>query len=80
MPFPFWDLVEGRAASGHAPWDDYVPTSRSGQPGIGSTTCPGSDDGTLDPLALVTLADTMPGAVSERMGPGAAWFCRRAPT
>ena len=26
------------------------------------------DDGRLDPLALVTMCDTMPGAVSERMG------------
>jgi len=26
------------------------------------------DDGRLDPLALVTMCDTMPGAVSERTG------------
>ena len=26
------------------------------------------DDGRLDPLAVVTMCDTMPGAVSERMG------------
>ncbi len=32
-------------------------------------------DGTLDPLALVVLADTMPGAVGEMVGPGPrAWF------
>src|SRR6185295_8412996 len=25
-PMPFWDqLVEGRPALGHAPWEDYVP-------------------------------------------------------
>jgi hypothetical protein len=33
------------------------------------------DDGTLDPLALVVLADTMPGAVAEKVGPaGGQWF------
>ena len=26
------------------------------------------DDGRLDPLAILTLCDTMPGAVGERMG------------
>ena len=33
------------------------------------------DDGTMDPLAVVVLADTMPGAVGEKIGPQeAAWF------
>ena len=33
------------------------------------------DDGTLDPLALVVLADTMPGAVGEKVGPpDRSWF------
>jgi hypothetical protein len=32
-------------------------------------------DGTVDPLALVVLADTMPGAVGEKVGAGPrAWF------
>jgi hypothetical protein len=26
-------------------------------------------DGTLDPLALIVMADTMPGAVGEKLGP-----------
>jgi acyl-CoA thioesterase len=74
MPFPFWDLVEGRAAAGHAPWDDYVPTSSERSAWHRFDDLPWLRDGTLDPLALVTLADTMPGAVSERMGPGREWF------
>ena len=33
------------------------------------------DDGTMDPLAIVVLADTMPGAVGEKIGPqGENWF------
>ena len=32
------------------------------------------DGGRLDPLALVTLCDTMPGAIGERMGPGAPFW------
>jgi acyl-CoA thioesterase len=33
-------------------------------------------DGTLDPLALLTLCDTMPSSMRERMGPGqpANWW------
>ena len=30
--------------------------------------------GILDPLAVVTLCDTMPGAVGERMGPGVPFW------
>ena len=33
------------------------------------------DDGTMDPLAVVVLADTMPGAVGEKIGPQEGnWF------
>ncbi len=74
MAMPFWDLVEGRAAAGHAPWDDYVPTSSERSAWHRFDEPPWLDDGSLDPLSLVTLADTMPGAVGERMGPGRAWY------
>jgi len=66
-PFPFWELVEGRAALGHAPWEEYDPTGseraswyRFDEPPIAS--------GVLDPRAAVALCDTMPGAVGERLG------------
>jgi acyl-CoA thioesterase len=69
MRFPYWDHVEGRVALGHSPWDDWVPTSseraywyRFDEPPVVGRL--------LDPLAVVTLCDTMPGAVGERMGPG----------
>ena len=36
---------------------------------------PVDEAGQWDPLAVVTLCDTMPGAVNERMGPGMPhWF------
>ena len=75
-PMPFWtQVVEGRSAIGHAPWDDYVPERaekaiwyRFDDPAV-------RDDGTVDPLALVVLADTMPGAVGEKIGPQKRmWF------
>jgi acyl-CoA thioesterase len=64
----FWDQVEGRPASGHPPWDDYVPTTSERSAWYRFDEPPMLDDGRLDPLAVVTMCDTMPGAVSERMG------------
>jgi len=67
-PVPFWQLVEGRPALGHAPWDpsprhrsDCAYWYRFREP-------PCRTDGTYDPLALVTLCDTMPGTIGERVG------------
>jgi acyl-CoA thioesterase len=66
--FNFWDQADGRPATGHAPWEDYVPTTsehcnwlRFDEPSLRA-------DGSWDPLAVVALCDTMPGAVFERMG------------
>ncbi len=67
--FNFWDHVEGRPALGHAPWDDYEPASSLRAAWYRFDDPPIADDGRWDPLALVTLCDTMPGAVSERLGP-----------
>ncbi len=64
----FWDHLEGRPASGHAPWDDYVPASSERSAWYRFDEPPMLDDGRLDPLAVVTMCDTMPGAVSERVG------------
>ncbi len=68
-PFPFWvHHVEGRPVLGHAPWEPYVPetSERAAYQHFDEPPC--CPDGTIDPLALVALCDTMPGAVSERMG------------
>jgi len=76
-PMAFWDSrLEGRGALGHAPWESYVPDRaehatwyRLDEPPVGA-------DGVLDPLALVVMADSMPGAVAEKLGPGhrQGWF------
>jgi acyl-CoA thioesterase len=69
--FPFWEQVEGRAAIGRAPWDDEtVPISSECAFWYRFDDPPMRPDGTLDPLAVVTLCDLMPSSVSQRMGPG----------
>lgn len=75
-PMPFWtQVVEGRAALGHAPWDDYVPGRAEKAMWYHFDDPPMLDDGRLDPLALVILVDTMPGAVAEKLGPtDRTWF------
>jgi acyl-CoA thioesterase len=76
-PMPFWEqLVEGRPASGHAPWETYVPEHADRAMWYRFDDPPFLDDGTLDPLAVVVMADTMPGAVGEMIGPTTdkSWF------
>jgi len=68
-PMPFWtDLVEGRAVLGHAPWEDHIPDRAERAMWYRFDQSPTLDDGRLDPLALIVLADTMPGAVGEKVG------------
>jgi acyl-CoA thioesterase len=66
---PFWDNVEGRAALGHAPWEPYVPHTSHCAFWYRFDEPPMRPDGTLDPLAVLALADLMPSSVNERMGP-----------
>lgn len=69
LPMPFWDeLVEGRAALGHPWWEDYEPDRAERAMWYRFDEPPMRDDGTIDPLAIVVLADTMPGAVGEKIG------------
>jgi acyl-CoA thioesterase len=72
--FGYWDHVEGRSAIGHAPWDDWEPTASRRAYWCRFDEPPRLDDGRIDPLALVSVCDTMPGAVRERLGPGEWWF------
>lgn len=74
-PMAFWEeMVEGRAVLGHAPWDDFVP-GRAEKVYWYRFDEPPMEGDRLDPLALVVLADTMPGAVGERIGPSdRVWF------
>jgi hypothetical protein len=73
---PFWsELVEGRSVTGHPPWEDYVPDRAEQVMWYRFQEPPMLDDGRLDPLALIVLADTMPGAVGEKVGRSdRSWF------
>jgi acyl-CoA thioesterase len=75
-PMPFWDQrIEGRSVSGHPPWAEYTPDRAERVMWYRFDHPPYLDDGTIDPLALVVLADTMPGAVGEKVGPqDRMWF------
>jgi hypothetical protein len=67
--FSFWEHLEGRAAAGHPPWEEWIPDTSETARWYQFDERPELEDGSLDPLALVTMCDTMPGAVGERMGP-----------
>ena len=69
VPASFWERVESRPAVGHAPWDQWEPTTSERVYWYRFDDPPVDDDGVWDPFALVALCDTMPGAVGERMGP-----------
>jgi acyl-CoA thioesterase len=68
-PMPFWERrVEGRRAMGHR-WDEeWVPDKAETATWYRFDDPPFLPDGTIDPLALVVLIDTMPGAVGEKIG------------
>lgn len=70
-PFAYWEHhVEGRAAVGHAPWEEFDPRTSERVYWYRFDDPARLEDGRLDPFALLTLCDTMPGAVGERMGGG----------
>lgn len=75
-PMPFWEQrVEGRAALGHAAWEDYVPDRAERAFWYRFDDPPLLPNGAIDPLSYVVLVDTMPGAVGEKMGPQhREWF------
>jgi acyl-CoA thioesterase len=75
-PTPFWDEnVEGRTVLGHGWWEEYVPDRAEHATWYRFDRSPLLEDGTMDPFALVVLADTMPGAVAEKVGRGErTWF------
>jgi acyl-CoA thioesterase len=66
----FWEHVEMRLAIGHMPWDEWEPATSESASWLRFDEPPLADAGTLDPLAVVALCDTMPGSVGERLGPG----------
>ena len=75
-PMRFWEeRVEGRPVLGHPPWEDYEPERAERANWHRFDDPPWLDDGTIDPMSLVVLVDTMPGAVGEMVGPSdRPWF------
>jgi acyl-CoA thioesterase len=75
-PTPFWnEIIDARSALGHPPWEEYEPDRAERAMWYRFDEPPVLGDGRLDPLALIVLADTMPGAVGERVGRGERmWF------
>ena len=75
-PWPFWgEVLEGRSASGKAPWDDTPSDVAEVVQWLRFDEQPTGPDGDLDPLALLVLADVMPGAVFQRLEPvERGWF------
>ncbi len=72
-PMPFWDRrVEGRTGIGHPPWEEYQPDRAEHGAWYHLDEPPMLDDGTLDPLALIVFADTMPGLDRREGRPVAA--------
>lgn len=65
----FWEeVLEGRAALGHAPWEDVPRGAAECASWFRFDEPPLAADGQLDQLALLVMADVMPGAVFERLG------------
>jgi len=68
-PMPFWDeKLEGRAGIGTPPWEDAPRTTSQRAAWYRFEDPPRREDGAMDPLAAIVVADTMPGAVGERVG------------
>ncbi|MBM3673131.1 MAG: thioesterase family protein [Actinobacteria bacterium] len=73
MVFNFWEQAESRMALGHLPWISYEP-STSNRANWFRFNEPPIVDGKWDPLGVVALCDTMPGAVAEKLGSGSGWL------
>lgn len=76
-PTPFWATrVEGRAAMGAAPWEQVDVRTAEQASWHRFDETPWLDGGShIDPFAMVVVADTMPGAIGQRIGPtDRSWF------
>ncbi len=75
-PWPFWgELLDGRLALGHAWWDPSPREAAEIADWFRFEDPPVTDNGALEPYALLVMADMMPGAVFERIGPtDRRWF------
>lgn len=76
QPWPFWtEILEGRQALGHHFWDPAPRDVAESASWYRFDQEPIGPDGNLDPLAALVMADMMPQAVFERLGPTEdRWF------
>jgi acyl-CoA thioesterase len=74
--FEFWrEVMEGRPALGHAPWDPSPRGAAEVATWFRFEQFPGDQHGQFDPLALLVASDMMPSAVFEKLGPAEeGWF------
>jgi acyl-CoA thioesterase len=75
-PMVFWDeVVECRPATGRPPWEPFEDGPAEVAYWYRLDDPPEVVPGVLDPLASIVLCDTMPGAVSQKVGPqDEMWF------
>ncbi len=65
----FWDNAIGKPAVGTPFWDTETPrTTTERATWYRFKQAPRLEDGSWDPLAIVTFCDTMPGAIGQRVG------------
>jgi acyl-CoA thioesterase len=74
VEFPYWNQVEGRIALGHPWWEQWESSTSDRVYWYRFDDPPVVAGDVLDPAAVVTLCDTMPGSVTERMGSGMPFF------
>jgi acyl-CoA thioesterase len=74
--FAFWrEVIEGRPALGHAPWDMSARGAAEVATWFRFEHFPGDEHGQFDRLALLVAADMMPSAVFEKVGTAeTGWF------
>ncbi len=74
--FPFWrEVIEGRPALGHAPWDPSPRGAAEVATWFRFEHFPADEEGRFDPLALLVASDMMPSAVFEKLGSAeTGWF------
>lgn len=82
FPFPLgiWGTIDYRPAKGHHIWETAPPSPTSERlHWYRYDETPRTDDGGIDPLALLLICDTMPGAIATRVGAdGFTWLAPSA--